>query len=447
MGEEAVEPRADNEGPRGFDAVGMLTVYLVLLFAIPSNVTLTGLGAYGRPSLLWGLLLLGWWSVWRLQGNVASGGWIRQPTRIAMTAFVIVALASFAQAMLRGQPADQVSPAMSAMVRLASWTGVFLVGLDGIGRTADAARLLRRLVLSSALLSTLGLLQFITRRSLLDWVGFIPGLTYEAEEGVALRGLFARATGTATHPLEFGAVVVGTLPLCIAAAMSNGFRNSEKRFVRWWLPVAATVAVCLVSVSRSAIIGLAVAMLSSIPNMTRSARYVLVVGAVVSVGVVSVAVPGMFSTVVSLFVGATDDPSTQSRADALSRVPEFLSASPVLGAGLGTFLPRYYIFDNQWVLTLVDLGVAGTMALAAIFITSGWSALKASRSSADHCTVKMGRSLVASVFTLAVLYMFFDAFAFPMSVGVLFLLSGLCGALHRVTAKRVVARHALRGTE
>ena len=48
----------------------MLTVYLVLLLAIPSGVTITALGALGRPSMIWGLVLMAWWAVSRLQAQV-----------------------------------------------------------------------------------------------------------------------------------------------------------------------------------------------------------------------------------------------------------------------------------------------------------------------------------------------------------------------------------------
>jgi hypothetical protein len=274
--------------------------------------------------------------------------------------------------------------------------------------------------------------------------GRVPGLQYATEEEVGSRGVFARAVGTSIHPLEFGAVLVGILPLAIAAAMSNGFRRGSPVQIRWWLSASLSMVVCLISVSRSAIIGLVVAILACLPAMAKRERRIVLVGGVLAAGAVAVLVPGMATTVIAMFTGASDDPSTQSRSEALARVPEFLSASPVLGAGFGTFLPRYYIFDNQWVLTLVELGVAGTVALAGIFGTGMWSAVTAARSShrreaagtGQAQAAEIGPALAASVLTLAVLYAFFDAFSFPMSVGLLFLLTGLSAALYRMTEPR-----------
>lgn len=430
------EPLSGESRPRALGAEVMLTAYVVLLLAIPSGVTISGLGTYGRPSSLWGLLLLGWWVLWRLEGGTTATARRHQPARNAVVAFVVVALVSFAQAMMRGQPPDQISPAIAALVRLGSWCGVFLVALDGIVDVDDVARIVRRLVMASGLLAILGLMQFVSHRSLLDWVGGIPGLQYGTEEEVGSRGVFVRAIGTSIHPLEFGTVLVGTIPLALSAAMSNGFRRGRPVQVRWWLAAGLSMIVCLISVSRSAIIGLVVAILASMPALSRRERRILLAGGVVATGMVAVAVPGMATTVIAMFTGASDDPSTQSRSDALARVPEFLSASPVLGAGFGTFLPRYYIFDNQWVLTLVELGTAGIAALAAIFVTGIWSAVSAARCSQRREVTEIGPALAASILTLAVLYAFFDAFSFPMSAGLLFLLTGLSAALYRMTEPR-----------
>lgn len=414
-------------------AVGMLTVYLLCLLVIPSNVTIVGLGTYGRPSMLWGLVLLAWWVLWRLEGGVPPAGRDRQVVRIAMGALAFVILVSFAHAMLRGQPADQISPAIAALVRTASWGGVFLVAVDGLVDTDDVVRLTRRLVVLTGLIACFGLAQFATRRTMLSWAEGIPGLVFGADD-FSSRGMFARAVGTATHPLEFGAVVVGMLPLTIAAAVSGGFRRDRALRLRWWIPATLAALVALVSVSRSAIVGLAVAILASIPGMPRKSRRVLTVAAGVAVVVVAVAVPGMASTVVSLFTGASDDPSTLSRTNALARVPDFLAASPLLGAGFGTFLPRYYIFDNQWVLTLVELGIAGAAALAAVVVSAIWSAVIAAKG-LDPAGAVVARGAAASMLTLAVLFAFFDGLAFPMSAGLLFLAAGVCAASYRMSAR------------
>lgn len=418
------------------DAASALSVHLVLLLVVPSNLTLAGMGAYGRPSLLWGLLLLLWWLLWRLQEREAVPDRPTQPVRVAFLCLVVVVQVSFAAALLRGQPFDQISPAISAVVRLASWAGVLLVAIDGLQTRGQIVRLVRRLAIIGGALATLGLAQFATGQSFLAWVSALPGVQFDADDTVSARGTFSRSAGTAIHPLEYVTVLTGILPLAIVCAVSRGFSGRASRVgAIWWAPSGLITLACLVSVSRSAIVGLAVAFLASLPAMPRRFRWIALISGVLAAGLVSVAVPGMFSTVVGLFVGASDDPSTQSRTNALARLPEFMSSSPLLGAGFGTFLPRYYIFDNQWVMLLVEIGLLGTSAFAGLLITAMWGAHQASRILSAPEDIMLSRAVAASVIALATAYSLFDALAFPMSAGLLFLVVGFCGAIRGMAVR------------
>jgi polysaccharide biosynthesis protein PslJ len=419
-----------NERSRGVTAATMLTVYLVLLVAIPSAATISALGGLGRPSVLWGLVMLFWWILSRLQLRNHDAVPVPQPVRFAFVLFVVVVLVSFAAAMLRGQPADQVSPAFTALVRVASWGGV---AMDGIRTHADGAKLIRRLTIAGGALAAFGMVQFITGQTLLDWVGGIPGVTLDLE-GLITRGAFTRSPGTAIHPLEYGTVVVATLPLAIICAVTRGFRGAKSRAGYLWLPVGVITVAALVAVSRSAIIGLAVAVIASLPAIPKAARWPVIIGGGVVTAGVLVAVPRIFGTLVGLFVGASDDPSTQSRTDALARVPEFISSSPFIGQGFGTFLPRYYIFDNAWVLMTVELGVIGVIAFAGLVGAALWSAAWAGWRSPFEDTAGMSKALAAAMLTMAVLFAFFDGLSFPMSAGYFFLCAGLTGAMRTIAA-------------
>lgn len=427
-------------GGRALTAGTMLAVYLVLLVAIPSNLTIAALGGFGRPSVLWGLLLLFWWLLTRLQMRAVDAVPVTQPVRIALIALVVIVLVCFASLMLRGQPADQISPAITALLRLASWSGVLLVAMDGIRTHDDAARIVRALAIAGGGVAALGLAQFITGQSLLDWVSSIPGISVDGAS-VATRSAFTRASATAAHPLEYGTALVGLLPIAIGTAVARGF--PERRQTRpwiWWTIVGLIMAAALLSVSRSAILGLAVALVASLPAIPQAYRWLIGVGGAIVTAVVIVVVPGMLGTVVSLFAGASDDPSTQSRSDAVARVPEFIATSPWIGQGFGTFLPRYYIFDNQWVLLTVEIGILGVLAFAAVVASAFGSAAWAARVSPFEDTKAMGRSLAASVLTIAVLFVFFDGLSFPISGGLLFLIVGLTAAMRTIAAADIGIR-------
>ncbi len=422
----AVAAHRGTKTRRGTDAVTMLTVYLVLLLAIPSGVVVTALGSLGSPSLMWGLVLLGWWTISRLQTRAFDLRPIPQPVRFAFSAFVVIVLLSFAAAMLRGQPSDQVSPAFTALVRLLSWAGVLLVAVDGIRTTSELASMVRRIGVGAGLLATLGLLQFLTGQALVDFFGTIPGLSMAG--GIQERAGVIRASGTAIHPLEYATALNAALPLVIAAAISRGFGTRQSRGgLWWWLPVVLISISSMVGVSRSAIIGFAVAVITMIPALPRGYRAAVVgMGTVLGVAVLT-AVPGLLATTVRLFAGAASDPSTQSRTNGLERVPEFMSTSPLIGSGFGIFLPRYYIFDNEWVLLAVEVGVLGFVAFFGFFGAAIWSALRAKRSRESEVRM-MGHALAASMFNVAVLFAFFDGLSFPLAGGMLFMLAGLCGS-------------------
>jgi len=118
----------------------------------------------------------------------------------------------------------------------------------------------------------------------------------------------------------------------------------------------------------------------------------------------------------------------------LSRTPEFIANSPLYGAGFGTFLPRYYIFDNQWVHTAVELGILGLAALLGVVIAAIWSAVKGRRQSTHPDLRILGYALATSMVVISVLFAFFDGLAFPISAGLLFLLAGMCGAVYTIGA-------------
>lgn len=431
-GPTSVSARIGQPAPaRSLRAVTLLSVYLVLLLAVPSSVRIAALGSMGRPSLLWGIVLFGWWALWRLSARTNELPTIRQPLRVAFFALLVIALVSLAAALFRGQPSDQVSPAMTSILRLLSWGGVLLIGLDGIRSRADAFTLIHRIAIASGLLAALGLLQFLTRQSLLDWIAVIPGIEIETA-GVQVRESFVRASGTAIHPLEHAAALSAGLPLAVAVALRRltDPACSRSRQVMGWLPVGLITMAAILAVSRSALIGFAVAAVVTLTAVPRRLRMAMIAAGCFAGAVAVAAVPGLFGVIRTLFEPG-GDASTQSRTNALARLPEFLSSSPVFGTSFGTFLPRYYIFDNAWVLMLVELGVAGLIAFGALFASALIGAARAGRS-ADPWLQLMGRTLAASVLSIGVVFAFFDGMSFPIAAGLAFCLFGMCGGVRYI---------------
>jgi O-antigen ligase len=145
-------------------------------------------------------------------------------------------------------------------------------------------------------------------------------------------------------------------------------------------------------------------------------------------------IPGLLGTVKSLFVNIANDPSTTGRTQDYSYFAELFRERPILGRGFYTFLPQIYtVFDNQYLVILVEMGVIGLLAMSGIFIC-GIGAGRAARAAAqDDETRHLGQVLAGSIAGGAVAFATFDGFSFPQASGLLFLLIGSAGALRRLT--------------
>ncbi|AYG03184.1 O-antigen ligase family protein [Gryllotalpicola protaetiae] len=424
------------EGRAG--AVGMLTVYLVLLCLIPSNLRISALGSLGRPSFLWGLVLLFWWIIYQLESHSANEPRTRQPVRVVFALLIVSSLTSFALAMLRGQPADQVSPAFTGTLEIVSWGGVLLVALDGIRDMSSLRTLARRLVGFAIFEAALGAVQFLTKQGWVDRLS-IPGMASNGSTGAQVRGDLLRAAGTATNPLEYAALLCMCLPIAIALAVAPGTgreRHGTLAVLLAWAPAVFLTLSLLVATSRSALLGMATAVVLMLPVLSARLRILLAGAVVIAAGVVMVAVPSMLATMQGLFTGVSDDPSALSRTNGLAAAPGFIAASPVLGTGYGTFSSRYYIFDDEWLLLTVELGIVGVVCFGLLLVTGIWSAQRARQVGSTEARA-LAQAFTAAIATGAVTFAGFDGLSFPMSGAVLFLLVGLCGAL--TTATRMAA--------
>ena len=407
------------------DAVAFLTIYLVLTLAVPSYLTITALGAIGRPSTLWGILGLFWWAFERLRRSTpaANGSPVVQAALLLFLAGVLI---SYATANLQGIPPAESTPADSGLIRVAGWIGIALIANDGITTMPRWLCLMRRLALIGGLAALLGLAQFFTGQSLLEWIQ-LPGLSADtAYTVVSSRGEFVRPSGTASQPLEYAAMLSMVLPIALMLAITEQQRSVV---ARWW-PAAAVALVTVVSGSRSAFIGAAAGVLALVPGWSAAVRLRVLGAAAVLLGIVYVAVPGMAGTIRGMFLTLGNDSSSLSRTDSYSVALEITLRNAFFGRGFGTFLPHYRIFDNGYLTAMVELGLIGTGLLVLVLACAAAGALRAAFSTgARGSTVRaQGSAVAASLLAGGVLLAIFDGLNFSMSAALLFLMSGAAGA-------------------
>lgn len=410
-----------------FDAVTFLTIYLVLLCAIPSYLTLPMLGSIGRPSVLWGLAGIAWWLFFRLQRvtSISSASWY---TKIAALLFFSSILLTSAIANLMGQPSHLATTSQSSLIRTISWAGIVLVAMDGIPNKERLLVLLRRVALTGALLSLLGLAQFFTKEALIDRIAF-PGFIADDSVGYTFdRGGFIRSSATAAHPLEYGAVLCFSIPLAFVLAHVD----RQRGILRRWLPLALVAFASAISMSRSAIIGIVVGVVLAVPVIPSRMQLRAVLGVIGLGAVLAFTVPGMIGTLRGLFLGISEEPSSVSRIDSAGQALDIALRNPFFGQGLSAFSPTEIILDNQMLLMLIELGVFGVltfMGLVLSCVVAGWRVARASRYKEwKYIGTPVSAGLAAGSTTL----LFFDGLSFAMCAGFLFLMIGIAGSLPRI---------------
>jgi O-antigen ligase len=217
-------------------------------------------------------------------------------------------------------------------------------------------------------------------------------------------------------------------PIALSLALTDTARSNLRR----WAPVALMAPAIMLSISRSAFLGVAVGILALFPSLPRKARVRLGAAALGLVVVMYIAVPGMLGTVRNLFESISADSSTTSRTDSYGLVGIFVERSPWFGRGFGTFLPEYRILDNQYLGILIELGLVGLAAFGAVMVTAIVVSVRGRRASTELLPRQLGAALAAAMLSGTVMTGFFDSFSFPMAAGTLFLIAGLAGAYWRL---------------
>ncbi|KAA9106484.1 O-antigen ligase family protein [Microbacterium rhizomatis] len=413
-----------------FDAVTWLSIYVVLLFLIPSKLVIGPLGSAGAPSMIFGLGSLLIWFLFRA-GAPRNPVATYHPVRIALCAFLFSIGVSYAMAMAHPINTDEISPADVALLAVASWTGTLLTAHDGIVNRDRLNTLVWRIVLCGGVIAAIGLAQVATGQALVDMIS-IPGLTATEVAGIYTRGAFIRPFGTAIHPIEFGVVITMLLPLALHVA----FFHTQRNFVVRWIPAALLIAIIPLTSSRSAYLGAVIAIGICLFSWPRARQIGILIVAALGVMLMTIVTPNLFNSIVNLFAGVQNDPSIASRTGSFDLAFDFVANNPLFGRGLGTFLPKYRIFDNQYLGLLVAIGIVGTLVFVALGVTAIIMLLRLRRTADDASTRDLSVSFVAAIAVGFVCLVMFDAFSFPMTMGALFIILGMSGALRRLEGEQ-----------
>jgi polysaccharide biosynthesis protein PslJ len=415
-----------------FDVVSLLTLYILLLMAIPSSLVFSALGAAGGPSTLCAVALLVYYLVVRRHPyfNIDKG---YQPVRLAGVLFICSILASYASANRHYLPVLLQNGADRGLISVLGWLAVLLMAADGIDSKERLMTLLSRITTGAACLGAIGIAQFFSGVNYTKYI-LIPGLAFnQPPTDLLVRGSFDRPSATAAQPLEFAALMAMAFPIAIHQLRFAPPENRRRRWVKLFIIGAAIP----MTVSRTALIGLAVIVIVLLPTWPKKHRRYAYYALLASVFGVLILVPRLLQTFVGLFAQViTGSASTDSRTSAIGAALPYIAQHPWLGSGFGTFLPQVYFFtDDQYLNSLITTGAIGLCCLIGLFVT-GWLAARSVRCRSRDLEVRdMAQCLAAAVAVAAVCFGTFDVLGFAIASGLTFLILGCVGAAFRLWAR------------
>ena len=331
-----------------------------------------------------------------------------------------------------GLTATELSGSDRLLMQLAVITGVALIAAEFLGSLHDVRPVLRVLCWGGAFSGVVAALQFWISLDISAYLRELPGFSLNISDvGIGTRNGLNRVSGTATYPIELGVVAGMLLPLAIYLAIYDTENRSPRRR---WARVGLIALAIPASVSRSAVISVAVALAVLVVLMPTRQRLVAICTLPFSLAAVFMTAPGLIGTLTSFFGAGTKDASVAYRVSDYPVVERFLEQAPWFGRGGWTYQPddALDILDNQYLKTAVELGLVGVVALAFFFLVPTIAALLARRRSTDPelrllCAALAGAALAAAASSFT-----FDSLSYPMFTGLYSLVIGLIGVAWRL---------------
>ncbi|MFC1419623.1 O-antigen ligase family protein [Streptacidiphilus cavernicola] len=418
---------------RGFlgrprDATALLTVYMALAFFIPSDLALPALGGVGTPANVFALLALLWYIANWLSDRLVPAPGTRSP-RLAMCLLGAAVLFSYLADATRNSSHAEVLAADRGLIGFLVWVSLVVLVSAGIQTRDRLDVLMRRMVIMGTVVAALGYYDFFSATNIADSIT-IPGL-HSSVTGISAmdRGSFTRPRSTTAQPLEFGGMLAILVPFAIHQALDPVRRHAS--LLRRWGPVVAMGGALPLTVSRTSIIGAVIVALVMLPRWKPARRWAALGLLTGALGAFKVVIPGLIGTISGLFSSffSNTDSSTQARTVKYAEIVPYIVDRPLFGRGFGTFMPDLYFFtDNQYMLTMAEMGGLGVLALLVLFCTGihhGGAIRRLARTESDR---ELGQAFFASSLVALVISATFDALSFAMFAGMFFLVLAAGGS-------------------
>ena len=353
------------------------TMFSVMFF--PPYMVLAPVGASGSLPQILALGLFGLWaasSVLALHDPMI----FRHPGRAAVLLLLLASCLSYAHLFAGLSGASTIEGRAAAdrwMLLIFAAAGIALVTTDSVRTLKDAMAVVRCVLAGGAACCVVAIIQFTTHTNPMEWfkvfmVGFAENGDFDAFQA---RGALLRVAGTTLHPIELGVVTAMLLPLSIWRALYD----PKGRKKLHWVVAGLFVLANTMTVSRSGLLGLVIAIAITVPFLPRLAKQWAAVIVPVGAAGLFVGVPGLISTLFNSATAGSSDASITYRTEDYPLALRLVADRPWFGTGPGTWIPTQSldIFDNEYLLVSVTMGVIGLIAMIAYLAVPALAALAA----------------------------------------------------------------------
>ncbi|MCU1429531.1 MAG: hypothetical protein JWL83_3531 [Actinomycetia bacterium] len=414
------------------DVTTVLVLYAMALWFIPSRYTVGAFAVTG--AMAFGFVAIVLWAYGRSlpTSRVAHGP---SPTNRAVLVFLLVTLVNYAIVVLRPlSDLDQRSADRNLAIILVL-CGLAAAITDGVRSARRLDRMLGVLVFGCAVVAMIGFVQYFFH---IDVPRYLhpPGFHSTGEEAFTYhRTAFTRVAGTALHPIEFGVALAAMLPLALhygSYARTSLSRNGAR------IAALLIVGAIPLTLSRSAVLATGLVALVLLPTWAAGRRWRVFLTVIVALVVLNLLAPGVFRVIGQLFTGEKGAGSLATRSDATTIGFNLIGRNPIFGNGFAVSSGSPVIIDNQYLVTGVETGLVGVVALFTVIGSGIVTARRARRGTADPAARDLAQSLVAMIGALALGGFGLNILRFPITAGLLFIGVGSAGALLRIGRRTAI---------
>lgn len=307
--------------------------------------------------------------------------------------------------------------------------GIIVVAAETIRTMDDALRYVRAILNGAIFCAVVAAVQFTLQVNPMEWIGLaMPGFGDNGGATVyQVRGAMVRVAGSTFTPIELGVVCSMLLPLAI-------WRVLYDPAGRKWMHLAGAALLVFgiaVTISRSGVLGVVVALFVFFPFLPRAARSWTILAAPTALVGLFMTVPGLMSTLGNALSPSLDDPSLSTRLNNYPRVLRMIEDRPLLGLGPGGYLHEnaLQILDNQYLNSAVSLGLLGLLATMVYLTLPGLTTLHVARTTPTVQLRALAGAVTAGCAVAAVGSLTFDSLSFPVFTLTYPALVGLGGAI------------------